>query len=165
MGLDITAYQQLTWNRPALCADDYDYPVQTNIRAAPYFAERLGSMKPGIYDVDGEVFCFRAGSYSGYNWWRSRLAELVGTTDNEVWNGLVHPEAFEELISFSDCEGTIGHDVAAKLAKDFNDWYDKAEKFSKEKLNSFDGERWLNSYNDWKRAFNLAAAEGAVCFH
>lgn len=166
MGLDITAYERVVWNRACTPDEDvdYDYDTQTHIYFSPHFEDRALPLKEGIYDIEGESMGFRAGSYSGYNWWRSKLAELVGTTDQDIWGGK-EPVAFGELINFSDCEGTIGPEVSRKLAKDFEDWSDRAEAFAKDALKSFDGEYWLQRYNEWKNAFKLASGEGAVQFH
>lgn len=67
-----------------------------------------------------ESFDFRAGSYSGYNWYREKLGEL-------------NAEAFREQIDFSDCEGVIGSVVANRLAKAYWENASKAICFSDNK--------------------------------
>lgn len=84
--------------------------------------------------------------------WRA----LAGHDNAEaVWNGKANGEAFVELINFSDCEGVIGAEVAKKLAADFAAYQDKAG----------DKGDFARVYASWRKAFELAADGGAVCFH
>lgn len=70
---------------------------------------------------------------------------------------------FWELINFADNEGVIGTAASAKLARDFAEWQERAEKYA-EKL-PIDDEAWfLGKYADWRKAFELAADGGAVSF-
>jgi hypothetical protein len=85
--------------------------------------------------IDGAVYAahgrdhFRAGSYSGYGRWREALSEMaLGVSPETVWN---NPETYEgkpffEIIHFSDCEGTIGPELAVKLTADFDAYRDQA---------------------------------------
>ena len=126
MGLDITAYRKLT-PKPEV---DY-YGKDTD----PYFYARFDQdtidcvqkfwpghcdgLKAGVFSF-AEQHEFRAGSYSGYNYWRDWLAGISGWGDAEqCWNSDKTEGPFYELINFSDCEGVIGPKVAAKLARDF----------------------------------------------
>jgi hypothetical protein len=97
--------------------------------AAPGFAGREAPL------IDGAVYAafggdhFRAGSYTGYGRWREALAQFAYGVDPEtVWG---NPDDFAdkpffEIIHFSDCEGTIGPEVAAKLARDFEEYRQQA---------------------------------------
>ncbi|WCF11397.1 hypothetical protein NDS46_31055 (plasmid) [Paenibacillus thiaminolyticus] len=100
-----------------------------------------------------DSFRFRAGSHSAYSWWRDKLNEFMGDT------------AFQELINFADNEGVIGPVVSKKLAKDFAENLEKAREFSN-KLNEegYNGTFWIESYENWKEAFEMAAHNGAVEF-
>ena len=114
---------------------------------------------------------FRAGSYSGYNHWREKLAEIAGypsiETDRfgsglkEMRHDAGAREAgsgpFYELIWFSDCEGIIGPITSAKLARDFADFQAKAD--------AVEDDYWREKYGKWRQAFEMAAEEGAVDFH
>jgi hypothetical protein len=158
MGLDITAYSRL---KPAPDAEvnEDGYPVNwgdfVQIRENPDFPGRAkGLTNRAIYKV-GESFGFRAGSYSGYNEWRSQLADLTGKP--EATYRLDSKGPFAELICFSDCEGVIGPEVSKKLAKDFADWEDRARKSG--------DEYFFSKYQEWKRAFEMASQNGAVDFH
>lgn len=169
MGLDITAYEKLTYVRPYTDGEDVSYPDEVGLYYAcrvdcEHCAAAAGRTQPGVYTIDGERQDFRAGSYSGYNFWRRKLAELVGVTDKGVWDGTETAPAFGELINFSDCEGYIGPDVSSKLAQDFADWQGRAEEFS-QGLGSFDGQYWIERYNEWRKAFELASTDGAVKLH
>ena len=70
------------------------------------------------------------------------------------WNGATGP--FYELINFTDCDGTIGPEVAAKLARDFAEWDERAQVV---------GGEWYEAYAEWRRCFEFAAHTGAVRFH
>lgn len=73
---------------------------------------------------------FRAGSYSGFDIWRKKLAELCGLDLEEFWvkvgdidirNG---KEPFFELLNHSDCDGTLPYRECKRLLEDF-DWLKK----------------------------------------
>jgi hypothetical protein len=64
---------------------------------------------------------------------------------------------FWELIHFSDCEGTIGPEVSAKLAQDFARYQDQAD--------AHPDERFRDLYATWRTAFEMASQGGAVDFH
>jgi hypothetical protein len=133
------------------------------------FPARAAGVEPDVaYEVN-EQWGFRAGSYGGYNEWRKQLAELTGITDQRAFvrrcaeieddgGRLDHP--FAELIWFSDCEGVIGPEVAARLAKDFKEWDERARDCGCD-----DHEWWYELYGTWRRAFEDAAQGGFVVFH
>lgn len=107
---------------------------------------------------------FRAGSYSGYNAWREWLAKTIhGVTPQTIWD---NPDQyigkpFYELIEFSDCEGTIGPKISAKLAEDFRNYFADIDSLDE----TDDVDCYKTKYRDWQKAFELAANTGAVCFH
>lgn len=168
MGLDITAYSRLKAvgkHTESYCEDEdhvgvfaYDSFPQS-FRGIPVLdTETVGSgdrfLVGGCYAVTSETKThgFRAGSYGGYNVWRSDLQRQFNP-DRE-------PDGpFYELIWFADNEGSIGPDAARDLLADFRehaDAYDPAsdwKDYSREK------------YADWTRAFELAADGGIVSFH
>lgn len=169
MGLDITAYEKVTLVRAMTVkqanAEDYDpYDRKETLLYLDHPSRtQHDGMTEGAYAYDGETMHFRAGSYGGYNQWRSWLAAMTGTTDQAIWDN-PKPGPFVELIHFSDCEGFIGPQTSAKLAKDFEDWADRAVAFSKG-LDADDG-RWFGAqYDKWANAFHIAAKGGAVKFH
>ena len=160
MGLDISAYRKLEKVRD-FTSEDEDYYAEGLVHVYPNndFPGRFDGLDEKALYKPGESFGFRAGSYGVYNAWREWLARLVGTTPNEAWAGFYHGP-FAELINFSDCEGTIGPVVAAKLAKDFAEWDDRAK-------GSAPADRAWNYevYKDWRKAMEMAADNGAVDFH
>ena len=169
MGLDISYYSKIDF-ASTLERDDAEVYLYNNDMV---FGQSDG-IKNGAYDSDGEYGSFRAGSYSGYNSWRRSLAELVGydydqviesvqrsirrnESLNEVLGEREEAEVripFVELLFFSDCEGFIGPNTSAKLAKDFAEWEEKA------KGNDF----LYGRYQEWKKAFETASDGGCVVF-
>ena len=171
MGLDITYYKvarPLTSDERAnLDAISYDERVvwseENNIQRLyvnPNFPGRdAGLPSDWVFAVVGGSF--RAGSYSGYNIWRSQLAAMVG---HDVFNP---PPAgpFMELIHFADNEGVIGPIVSAKLAADFEVWQARAEVFAGSRADEDNGGWFLRKYGEWRTAFTEAARGGYVDFH
>lgn len=134
----------------------------------------------GFYEgeyIDG----FRAGSYSGYGWFRDTLKELANMAYSEnkelqeKYEGGY--EAFESLIYFSDCEGYIGPFTSTDLYVAFRDFEDPIirdivkmakygvrtelyNKFSKDDLDYF-----VAKYREWRAAFDSVKGQGVVLFH
>jgi hypothetical protein len=163
MGLDITAYQELTKvENPELDGDGYPVDYDSHWKARHLdsydksFPGRSEGLKNGTVYSFHKSFGFRAGSYGGYSQWRRELAQLAGyASDTDCWEN--HKSGpFFELINFYDNEGTIGPVVAKKLAKDFTDHH---------KMAAIVGGYFFERYCDWENAFNMAADNGAVDFH
>ena len=176
MGLDITAYSHLKHvgpheKDPALNEGEpggpnawcyYENHVEAfaydcfpaSYRGLPVLRTERGFVFGGCYETTEEtkMHSFCAGSYGGYNRWREALAEQfnapVGKPDPA--------KPFYELIWFSDNEGTIGPETAQDLLADFREHADVWR-------SPFESHRDL--YNDWLRAFELAADGGLVRFH
>lgn len=177
MGLDISAYRKITKIDAVFDADGEPIdpttrvPIDYDMRAYKNddFPGRADEIEDrAVYSAEDSMG-FRAGSYGGYNAWREQLAKLAGYPVDQYeqygkmydshcvacWNGATGP--FSELIHFSDCEGVIGPSVAAKLAKDFADFQEAADKVA---------EDWfVVQYAKWRKAFEMAADAGAVSFH
>lgn len=172
MGLDISYFSKIEFVR-ALGESDYaDWPRER----ALFNVNRLrcDGFEAGAYTAV-EAGDFRAGSYSGYNEWRELLAKLTGKTARGIWieeqkscasdtHQTPNRGPFVELINFSDCEGTIGPRTCAKLAKDFQDWRERAEKFA-QSLGGENGQYFMRKYSAWQEAFETAANEGCVDLH
>jgi hypothetical protein len=112
---------------------------------------------------------FRAGSYSGYNWWREQLCKFaLEVSPEDVWE---EPERFEgkafvELINFSDCDGCIGSKTSAKLAKDFAAHAPRLKMWATKHLTDADERSYfVDSYAEWQQGFELAAQNGVLIFH
>lgn len=178
MGLDITAYKNIS---EIDCLFDADGEPVDKATGKPIKGEFF---QPNVnHDFEGrevpvkdkavysyeDSFRFFAGSYSGYNQWREELAQLAGYPakeaerfgkqcsrhDTGAWLKGEGP-AFE-LISFSDCEGVIGSEVAKKLAADFDALQEQA--------NAHPDEWFREKFDVWRKAFEWASQNGAVSFH
>jgi hypothetical protein len=158
MGLDIIAYRNLKIvEEPELDEDGdlIDWDTQWKPGASmdwseTYFPGRGEGVNPSAVYTWEESLRFRAGSYSGYNWWRRKLEQFANGDD------------FQELINFADNEGVIGPVVSKKLANDFVKNKEEAIEFS---ISLDDGEWWFEQYNRWQEAFEMAADNGAVDFY
>lgn len=172
MGLDISAYSKLVEAADAArdsAGELMDYDSYCEFCENPDFPGRLDGIKPETaYSFGGESTDFRAGSYGGYNAWRNQLAQLAGYpltkyrffgSDREGYDGgawAAGQGPFFEQIQFTDCDGTIGPVVSAKLAKDYADHAAKAQQV---------GGWFWEMYQEWQKGFELAADGGAVRFH
>lgn len=171
MGLDVTAYKNVK-HAPTAERDGDDLLGDTVcLYKNPDFPSQYDDLiddAPYSYE---DSFGFAAGGYGGYNRWRNDLAKIaghqLGTYEQfgkpwpsycaSVWDNPDRPGPFVELINFSDCEGTIGPKTCAKLAKDFAEHQAKADEHP---------DPWFREkYAAWRRAFEMAAAAGAVRFH
>ena len=157
MGLDITAYRKLkVVTNPQIDEDgelinwDTEWKPGASMDWSeenfPGRGEGIDSEK--VYTWE-EEYGFRAGSYSGYNRWRSELEEFA--IDN----------SFQELINFADNEGVIGTVVSKKLVKDFIENEERAIEYD---LALGENNWWINQYRKWKKAFEMAADDGAINF-
>lgn len=159
MGLDITAYKNLKKvENPEL--DEEGFPVNWD---SEYMAGASMDWSESVWPKRGEgldanavytyddSFGFRAGSYGGYNVWRSQLEQFKGN------------EAFQELIDFADNEGVIGSVVSKKLYNDFVANEKEAIEFAVNM--GATGDYWIEKYHDWKKAFEYAQDNGCVDFH
>ena len=173
MGLDITAYRNLTPATEEVEMED-GYPVdyQTFWKPGPsmkwsesVFPGRGKGVSHSTIYTFSNTFGFRAGSYGGYNHWRDLLSQLAGYgSAEEAWSKEDQSGPFMELIHFAGNEGVIGPVISAKLAKDFADFESRAKVFSAT-LDQYDAQNFITRYYDWKKAFEMASDGGAVCFH
>ncbi len=166
MGLDITAYERVL-RIGGVPEDDVGDGAWGRGNIVLYvnrdFPEQADQITHGEYRPEGERFAFRAGSYGGYNSWRNLLCRMAnGMSADEFWDTPVGNRPFEPLINFSDCEGVIGPDTSALLAQTFAQYQHAAEAFA---AKTADGEYWLQKYNQWRKAFEIASHGGCVDFH
>jgi hypothetical protein len=170
MGLDITAYKNVKVINHLSDVEDWEENYYMKGREdtvyiypslVDWFPEWAEGLEYGaVYEYE-DAFGFRAGSYSGYNWWREWLCEtFLGVSPQVVWD---NPKDFQNapfyrLIHFADSEGYISKIHAEKLAKDFQKYQDD--------IDLLDDEDWTKqAYNNWRKAFEMASENGFVGFH
>jgi hypothetical protein len=118
---------------------------------------------------ESEDVHFRAGSYGGYNLWRSGLAHYAFEfpardslhVNRDLWDTVVEAEGkpFFELINFSDCEGVFYGPVCEKLYVDF---YAHRDNY----IDSVDADVYdIERYDYWMKAFDLDKDNGLVKLH
>lgn len=170
MGLDIRAYQGLKLIGTAKNGEDYEdeydwrktfyaHPTYIDEADFPKHLEGSGLVAGGVYEYADDLK-FRAGSYSNYNWWRNELAYMVLGVGSRIVRdspGVYCDQPFYFLINFSDCEGIIAGDAAAKLKRDFEEWQEQADEHP--------SNYFREQYAQWRKAFEMAADSGAVDFH
>jgi hypothetical protein len=167
MGLDVTAFPKVELKQ-AIKSDDVKWDEREDEEDEEYLwegpaADRMAPLVPGFYKTSPGSVGFRAGSYGGYNRWRSQLAQLAGLSqDDAAWNT---PGPFSELVYFADNEGTIGPEACTKLAADFRAWRDRACAFAGEFPEVHERMWFVSRYDDWMQAFELARDGGAVKLH
>lgn len=174
MGIAITVYLNLVEVNPVHSAYDEDSELNDDKYVEfydnPDFPGRISPFKgrPVVYEYSKSSDISISMPYSTYNAWREQLAMIAGYTpvlcpdrnrlrhDAAVWAAGSGP--FYELINFSDCEGTIGTDVAKKLVGDFVKYRSVAEHYmSPLELNKYDN---LCSMCEYAVKYN-----GALKFH
>lgn len=188
MGLDITAYSKITpepheldggswcnYGEEGLEAPVEGRHLQPHVYTSHAESGRGLSLETEInlrgtqyligpcVRATGERVRFRAGSYTGYGDWRHALClAALGCPPLAVWNDpeRYRGEPFYELIHFADNEGCIGPLAARDLADDFA-WGGEDVRRALELRSTYSGA----IYDDFAKAFDLAADTGVVIFH
>jgi hypothetical protein len=163
MGLDILAYRNLraVENQDRDChgqnnPDDVVFDADTITETESAWPGRTEGIEARTVYAYDEKHSFRAGSYTSYQEWRERLALFAyGKPLREVWS-TEKDGPFFEVLDFSDCEGVIGPKIAAKLAADAEAFQAKADAEAHPYF------RYL--YAQWRRAFEMAADNGAIAY-
>lgn len=116
----------------------------------PSFQAQAGNLRHlTVYGYD-EMEHFWNYGYTSYHHWRDLLVDMV----SGAW---YEKPAFQELINFSDCEGIICSEVAAKLLDDFDNWDFVASQHVDPNFYAL--------YCQWRDCFKMATHHGAVEFH
>ena len=182
MGLDILAISRINFDsineEAELDTESRDEETDQNfifLMNNDILFEQSDGIKQGNYRYDGACDSFGAGSYSGYNRWREKLAFLAGWDISDLHEAAIKTLArnenlnevldqddtakveipFVELIMFSDCEGFIGTKTSAKLFKDFSEHLEDAKEI---------GDGFFYLYEHFMNAFDLASDDGCVVF-
>ena len=174
MGLDIYAYSKIveetevSANQKRLEELGLTERGEEIYRIETFDSESYKGLSPGTYYTtdQSESHDFRAGSYSGYNQWRRVLSQtMLSVSPDQVW---ANPDEWKDtpffgLINHSDCDGAIGGPVAKSLYQDFVRYKHKAAAYQGVPENEDTG--WfLEVYDDFLRAFELAADDGILVF-
>lgn len=172
MGLDITVHTKVEQDVAPLLDEygdiDYDAAYSAGKVKAWVCHEAFAASYDGLpgdpvegawVTSTGPSWSFRAGSYSGYNAWRSALARAAwGVEPQAAW---ADPDAYRDrpfylLINFADNEGCIGPQACAVLAEQFDSERDRIVPLLDE---------WeAKLYETWSEAFHNAAGSGMVEF-
>lgn len=177
MGLDIIIYKNLKKvdnvdRNVDRDVDRYWTPGPAMDWSEKHFPGRGEGVDSNSYYNYDDYDSFRAGSYSGYGWWRAKLellskiiksAQIVKSKDvkESTKHIMGKDDPFIELTNFADNQGVIGPVISKKLYNDFCIYEKEAIEFSK----TFeDGDYWLEKYTEWKNAFRMASENGAVEF-
>jgi len=128
------------------------------------------------------AYGFRAGSYSGFHYWRVKLAKSVGIELDKMsgFGGSViwtEDEPHYELLDHSDCEGEITAQQCEKLLEDFENHrvdfmiecgiaVDEIEALANSMLNIKSDDYDWKKYEMWREMIEHCANEGcSVHFH
>lgn len=174
MGLDIMYISKVKTSDELLGLGEELYEEFT-FGVADEFKERCHSFPLSngmgtVYITPGsERDSFRAGSYSGYNQFRNILCWAIhGICQEDFWNSKYwDEEEFGALIDFSDCEGTICYSVAAELNRSFRNNRSKFKKYiegSEADLGKEDQMYFMEKYDEWRLATDIASDEGLLIF-
>lgn len=175
MGLDVTAYSGLQFIESMDDIEAFEEKYWTGSElTATYvskydggFPEHLGSLiKGSVYSFKNE-YDFRAGSYSGYNYWRDLLSRAaLKVPAQTVWK---NPDQFRDLpfywlVNFSDCEGYIGPEKCAILLKNFTELRATVEASLPASDTAWPPDEFMTRYDMWMTALQLAADGGMLMF-
>jgi len=171
MSLQICAYSKLKKAEDQR-VENYE-PLSTEgecfvVGGNPDFPGRCDEFSEGmVVCIEGETYNEFNVGYGFYNNIRNQIAELSGypLTPHKMYGQVWESYAagawkadcgpFWELINFSDCDGVIGTSVSKKLADDFKEYQEKADKLGKE---------FSEYYSMLRKSFELASDNGLVDF-
>jgi hypothetical protein len=170
MGLDVSFYSEVT-----VLGDDHEpsedcWDDHSRIYVLEGFEHALGSLvQDRCYDATTERTDHIHHSYGGYNVFREALClGILKVEPKEVWDDpqTYVDRPFYHQINFSDNEGVMGPEAAAKLAKDYAD---HREDFFVYLTTDYPHTAWIDShqmaYDHWAKALATVGPNGLVDFH
>lgn len=169
MGLDITFYSRVEKIGKIGTYEEYEtyFDWETTFYAYPAFVSgkdfpgwATGLTPGGVYKFEDRIG-FRAGSYSGYGFWRDVLSQIgIGVSASTVWQSpdRFKKEPFFRVVCFSDCEGLIGPKHCKKLYKHFLEHKDIAEEVT-------NPDWFFSTYMRWLNALEVSEGDGVLEFH
>jgi hypothetical protein len=124
----------------------------------------------GVFRHDGPSHRFRLDAPFACEDFLGGLIELTGPSAEGLWSALMGDgNCYEPSIDFRYLirllgrrVGVIGPEASARLAAEFTYWEKPAVAFS---ATRDEPGRWLETYYDWKKAFEVAAHDGVVALH
>jgi len=158
MGICVTAYKNLTLlYKPIFDADgrpvDFNHWIAgINIRNQHTAPEWWYPIIPNLVYEWTEAYIFNAGDLFQHARWLEQLKYFKGE------NG------FQEFTSYAGCNRVIGSNIAAIISNDFSKYNKDAIDYAKS-LNHPEGILFIDAYQYWKKAFELAADNGAVEYY
>lgn len=163
MGLDIVAYSNIVPVSDDLSIYSDEYLEECGFHQVwrnEHFPEHAKDIDFDWFKLvnKSQRISFRAGSYGGYNMWRSALSNFAtGVGPYQVWtDDSYRGWPFHSLIKFSDCEGVIGPAVSKSLYDDFLQY----RNLFQEHYSEYE----LATYKNFTEAFRLGADNGIVIF-
>lgn len=166
MGLDITAYSRLgELVQTDFSPEPVDFDSCEFICPNRSFLAQADGIVEGWYRIDeSDSHSFRAGSYGSYSQFRGEvIRSLHGISDSEYWNDKSFDGTpLRDWLHFSDCEGVIGPKTSRKLFDECMSVNDKV--VAQLRANGDDAWYLVEKWNEWVKAFSLAADGGCVVF-
>lgn len=167
MSLDVTTHIDIRLVHTGPPADDEWDRYRWFLRVAEY-GDRMDGVNEGTYETK-KASSFRVSTFGDYNLFRNMLAMVgMGAQDQEVWS---NPREFRgrpfwEQVDFSDCEGNIGPETSAKLARDYEEQREAFKIFLENRVGGEEALYYLGIYESFALSFKLAAeGHGLVSFH
>jgi hypothetical protein len=188
MGLDISALSNIKRSE-VQDPEDYD---SIRIWHNPNFPDHC-ELEEGSYEETSATrgHRFSAGPYSGHGQFRNVLAQCtLGVKTDTIWEAedIYMNQPFFNLLNFSDCEGTIGPEYSEALYENFRDNRERFIRNLKQEidfakvtedplsiepefilddfnLSDEDIQYYIELYDNWTLAFELAKDDGIVQFH
>jgi len=187
MGLSVTAYENVDFDSymdDNELSDEQRDECYDTMHLLSNGYEPLGQsdgIDTGFYNVGNYSKSF-SGAYSGHKHFRSSLTNFLyevdfGTEPGQFFEFILDEDGdvkrgykkspFIELFLFSDCEGFIGPKTSAKLHEDFVSYGVEFKEYleNSEKYIGHAKDMYLEKYNNWLEAFQVASNNGFVDFH
>jgi len=156
MGLSVSVYKDLVLSNE----DEGDFYVE---QITPEWDWKIKNLVKGAWYKAGFYKEALDYAYSSHLKFRKELLKLIGRqklihpyTDDIVWGLIPKDMPFEPLINFADNEGVLDWEVCTTLYNTFVGYLPLAT----QSLDAY----YLERYENWLLAFELAKDNGAIVF-
>ena len=181
VGLDITFFERVEWVGPHSTEwvnpdGSHGYCDHWSAYVNESFPVTQAGVQGGHFVSAGREASWGM-SYSGYSRFRACLLhtvrlDLVTSTRPyypRVWTDEISEEEFRtwpfnELIDFSDCEGSFGHAVSVKLLKDFRKHEHLIEASADALWGPDPSDAWGKRYQGYMEGLSLVGPDGLVTY-